>query len=69
MPMTTDGPRNHDGPRPRCSLDMRSAAYPKDMPLGERDETALLLDAAMDDADPDDGDIDAWLRHRHGALN
>jgi len=58
-----------DGPRPRCALDRRQSAYPVGASLEEMTETALLLDAALDDADPNDGDIDAWLRHTNAPRN
>lgn len=61
--------RNTDGPRPRSALDRRQSAYPVGASLEEMTETALLLDAALDDADPNDGDIAAWLRQRHAQRN
>jgi len=61
--------RNTEGLRPRSSLDNRASAYPCDMSLEDMTETAWLLDDAMDEADPNDGEIEAYLRHYHAPFN
>jgi len=66
--MITDA-RNTDGLRPRSSLDKLASAYPCGMSLEAMTETAWLLDEALDEADPNDGDIDAYLRQRKAPLN
>jgi len=58
-----------DGMIPHSSLDQLSNAYPVGSSLEEMDETAMLLDAELDAADPYLGDLEAWLRSQRGSLN
>ena len=58
-----------EGIAPLSSISKRSNAYPVGSSLEEMTETCVLLDAALDAADPYTGDLEAWLLSQKGALN